>query len=233
MNQAEQALKALLDPMLRDQGFKPNSSNLGFRRRTSFGFHYLSLPVFAMQQGGPYVVNVGLGVRHDRVDEIVNQLGHVWGSANQRNTTTVYRGLEFFPFDASRDGPKTIDFERIELEAHSIASDVSAMLLADGFGFLHAYSDIHECSVGLNAPINVRTHQLCNNFPLRAYYGVVAAALAQPERLPSLIQSYTDFAQQEGAVEIMMYEVGKELSGIEAIAYRLEFLARTARSTVP
>lgn len=231
MNRAEQVLKALLEPALREHGFKPISSHLGFRRRASFGFHYLSFSGFAMAAGGPYVVNVGLGVRHNRVDEIVNQLGHIWGSANQKNTTTVYRGLELFPFDARRDGRKVIASERVEQDARSLASDVLAMLLADGLEFFSRYSDLQECSVGLNTPIEAHTHQLCNNFPLRAYYGVVAAALTQPERVPSLIQSYVDFALQGGAAEVMMYEVGKELSGVDAIARRLNFLAETAHAT--
>lgn len=177
------------------------------------------------------MVNVGLGVRHNRVDEIVNQLGHVWGSANQKNTTTVYRGLELFPFNARRDGRKMLASEQVEREARSMASDVLAMFAADGLDFFRHYSDLQECSVGLNAPIETRTHQLCNNFPLRAYYGIVAAALTQPERLPSLIQSYVEYALHSGAGETIMYEVGKELSGVDAIARRLEFLADTARAT--
>lgn len=228
MNQAEQALKALLEPMLREQGFNPVASHLGFRRRTDFGFHYLSFPSFAWGNGGPYVINVGLGVRHNRVDEIVNRLGHVWGKANQKVTTTVYRGLEFFPFDAQRDGRKTIAPDQLELGAQSVASDISAMLLADGYEFFRNYSDAHECSVGLNAPIEARTHPLHNNFPLRAYYGVAAAGLTQPERVPSLIESYTEFARRDGAVEILAYDVGKELSGVDAIASRLEFVAKAA-----
>ncbi|RYG17844.1 MAG: hypothetical protein EON96_05975 [Caulobacteraceae bacterium] len=121
--------------------------------------------------------------------------------------------------------------ERLEQDARSAATDVLEMLLSDGLEFFNRYSDLQECSVGLNAPIKARTHQLCNNFPLRAYYGVVAAALTQPERVPSLIQSYVDFALQSGAAEMMMYEVGKELSGVDAIALRLKFLSEIARAT--
>lgn len=227
MNKAEKALKALLEPLMSEHGFKPVSSHLGFRRRTDFGFQCLLFTGFAWRTGGPYVVNAGLGVRHDLVDEIVNQLGHIWGSAGQKNTTTVFRGLEFFPFNAQRDGRKVITSERLEMEALGVVSDVSAMLKGDGFGFLQTYSDILACSNGLNTPVQTRTHQLCNNFPLRAYYGIVTAALTQTERVPTLIQQYIDFAQESGWGEMMMYEVGKELSGIDAFAARLEFLAET------
>lgn len=231
MNQAEHALKALLEPMLREQGFKPQASHLGFKRRTSFGFHELSLPSFAMGKGGPYVVNVGLGVRHNQIDEIVNRLGHIWGEANQMNTTTVYRGLEYFPFDSQRDGRKVIASNRVDADARSVALDVSAMLLADGFEFFRRYSDLGECSVGLNAPIEARTHPLLNNFPLRAYYGVVAAALTQPERVPCLVQSYTEFVRRDAVPDNLVYEVGKQHSGIDAIAARLEFVAEAAMAS--
>ena len=228
MNQAETALKELLEPVLREHGFKPQSSGLSFKRRTSFGFHELSLPSFAWAAGGPYVVNVGLGVRHNRIDLVVNRLGHIWGEANQKNTTTVYRGLGFFPFNAGRDGEKTISSEHVSTDAASVASDVSLMLAADGLEFYDRYSELRECSLGLNSPIEVQTHPLLNRFPMRAYYGVAAAALAQPERVQSLIRSYTDFAVREGIPDEGVYEVGKELTGVDAIAARLEFVAQAA-----
>lgn len=229
MNQAEQTLKTLLEPMLREQGFKP-LSQLGFKRRTSFGFHYLSLPSFAMGKGGPYVVNVGLGVRHNQIDEIVNRLGHIWGEANQRNTTTVYRGLEHFPFDAARDGRKVIYLDRLAAEAQSVASCIQAMLLDDGFEFFRRYSEVYECSVGLNEPIEAQTHPLHNSFQVRAYYGVAAATLTQPERVSSLIREYADFARRSGVSNTPVFEVGKELSGADAVVARLEFVAEAARS---
>lgn len=228
MNQAEKALKALLEPVLREQGFKPQSSSLAFKRRTSFGFHELSLPSFAWAAGGPYVVNVGLGVRHNQVDLIVNRLGHIWGEANQKNTTTVYRGLGFFPFEAGRDGEKAISFERMSTDAASVASDISLMLAADGYGFYERYSDLRECSRSLNAPIETRTHPLLNRFPMRAYYGVAAAAMTQPERVQSLIRSYTDFVLRDGIPDDGVYEIGKELTGVDAIVARLEFIAQVA-----
>ncbi|RYG85814.1 MAG: hypothetical protein EON59_11405 [Alphaproteobacteria bacterium] len=228
MNQAEKALKALLEPTLREHGFKAQSASLTFKRRTVFGFHELSLPSFAWAAGGPYVVNVGLGVRHNRVDMVVNRLGHIWGESNQKNTTTVYRGLGFFPFEAGRDGEKTILTERMSIDAASVASDISLMLAADGYAFYERYSDLRECSLGLNDPIEARTHALSNRFPMRAYYGVAAAALAQPERVHSLIRSYTEFALRDGIPDDGVYEVGKELTGVDAIATRLEFVAQAA-----
>lgn len=232
MNQAEKELKALLDPTLRELGFKPQSSHLGFKRRTSFGFHELSLPSFAWAAGGPYVVNVGLAVRHHRVERIVNQLGHIWGEANQKNTTTVYRGLSLFPFEVERDGEKVISPEHFSADAASVASNVVRMLMTDGIRFFERYSNLEECSTGLNEPVEVRNHPLINRFPLRAYYGVAAAALVQQERVPSLIRSYIDFARRSSIPDDGVYEVGKELTGVDAIVARLEFVAQAAISTV-
>lgn len=230
MNQAEQTLSAILGPVLREHGFKRVASGLAFTRRTSFGFHYLSLPSFATGAGGPYVVNVGLGVRHGQIDDIVNRLGHIWGEANQKNTTTVYRGLEHFPFEPTRDGRKVIRSERLEADAHFVASDVLAMFQLDGLEFFRRYSDVYECSVGLNDPIEARTHSLCNNFQLRTCYGVAAAALTQPERVASLVRDYTDFARREGVSDTPVFDVGKELSGADALKMRLEYVAEASRS---
>lgn len=102
------------------------------------------------------------------------------------------------------------------------------MLLVDGFDFFRLYSNVYECAVGLNTPIESRNHPLSNSFTPRAYYGVVAAALAQPERVESLIQSYIDFARREGVRESIVFDVGKELSEIDALASRLEFVAEAA-----
>jgi hypothetical protein len=231
MNQAEKALKALLEPALREHGFRPQTSGLAFKRRTSFGFHLLSLHSFAWAAGGPYVVNVGLGVRHHRVDLIVNRLGHIWGEANQKNTTTVYRALKFFPFESGRDGEKNLSYDRLSTDAASVAADISLMLEADGYAFYERYSDLQECSLGLNAPIEAQTHPLFNGFPMRAYYGVAAAALAQPERVQSLIRSYTEFARHGGIPDNGVYDVGKELTGLDAIAARLEFVAQAAAAS--
>lgn len=225
MNRAENALKEQLEPMLREHGFKRQASGLAFKRRTAFGFHYLSIPSFAMGQGGPYVVNVGLGVRHNQIDNVVNRLGHIWGESNQKNTVTVYRGLEYFPFDSERDGRKVIGTDHVDSESNTVASNISAMLFADGFDFFRMYSDARECSRGLNEPIEATTHPLFNNFPKRAYYGVAAAALSEPERVQPLVQSYADYARTSNVVDNGVYDVGKELSGIDAIVARLEFVA--------
>jgi len=214
--------------MLEQRGFKLKKGlDVAFLKRERFGFLYLSLPSFPMPENGGYqVVNCGLGVRHNRVDDVVNQLGHIWGDANRKNTTTVYRGLQFFPFVAERDEKQVIHFPHVEEDAAVAAANLSAMLEGDGFGFFERYSSLEECAQGLNEPIETRTHPLCNGFPLRAYYGVAAAALTQPDRVPTLVQRYVEFIRSSGVVDPLMYDVAKDKTGSDAIIERLETVAR-------
>lgn len=218
-----------LKPLLEKHGFKFKSSNLTFKKKRDFGFLYLSFPSFPMPENGGYqVIETGLGVRHDRVDNIVNKLGHIWGDDNRKGTTTVYRGLEFFPFDSDRDGRKSVRFTHVEEDAEAAYASIEAMLLNDGFAFYDKYASILECSHGLNDPIDAMNHPLFNRFPMRAYYGVASAAIAEPKRVPDLVQSYADFVRQTSVVDSGVYDVAKDLSGIDAIVARLEAVAEVA-----
>lgn len=214
--------------MLEGRGFKLKKGlDLAFSKRERFGFVYLSLPSFPMPENGGYqVVNCGLGVRHNKVDDIVNQLGHIWGDANRKNTTTVYRGLQFFPFVADRDEKQIIRFPHVDEDAAVAAANIQGMLEGDGFGFFERYSSLEECAQGLNEPIETRTHPLCNGFPLRAYYGVAAAALTQPDRVPTLVERYVEFIRSSGVVDPLMYDVAKDKTGVDAMMERLETVAR-------
>jgi hypothetical protein len=178
------------------------------------------------ENGGYQVVKCGLGVRHDRVDDIVNQLGHIWGDANRKHTTTIYRGLEFFPFVATRDEKQIIRFTHVEGDAAIAAANIIAMLEDDGFAFFDRYSSLEECARGLNEPIETITHPLCNSFPGRAYYGVAAAALTEPDRVIELVEAYVKFMHTSGAVDPKMYDVAKDKTGVEAMRERLETVAR-------
>lgn len=228
MNRAVKSLVDQLLPLMESRGFKlKKGADVAFVKRERFGFLYLSLPSFPMPEDGGYqVVKCGLGVRHDRVDDIVNQLGHIWGDANRKNTTTIYRGLEFFPFVAARDEKQVIRFSHVDEDAVVAAENIRAMLDEDGFAFFDRYSSLEECAQGLNDPIEARTHPLCNGFPLRAYYGVAAAALTQPDRVAGLVRDYVEFIRSSGVVDPLMYDVGKDQTGIDAIVERLETITR-------
>lgn len=228
MNRAIKALAELIFPTLEVQGFKIKKGlDVAFVKRQPMGFLYLSFPSFSMPENGGYqVVNCGLGVRHDQVDDIVNQLGHIWGDDNRQNTTTVYRGLKFFPFVAGRDQQHIIRFPNVEKDVAVAAMNIIAMLESDGFAFFDRYSSLAECVEGLNDPIETLTHPLCNAFPLRAYYGVAAAALIEPDYVPNLVREYVDYIHNCGAVDPLMYDVARDNTGIDAMIERLEMVAR-------
>ena len=228
LNRAIKSLVERILPVLEERGFKlKKGADPVFIRRERFGFLYLAFPSFPMPENGGYqVVRCGLGVRHDRVDDIVNQLGHIWGDANRRNTTTVYRGLEFFPFVTTRDEKQIIRFLHIEEDADVAAANIIAMLKEDGFAFFERYSSLEECTKGLNDPIEAITHPLFNRFPSRAYYGVAAAALTEPDRVQNLLQRYVEFMHSSGVVDQLMYDIAKDKTGIDAMVERLETVAR-------
>lgn len=229
MNRAVKALVDLISPTMENRGFKLKKSvdSAYFIKREKFGFLDFSLPSFPMPENGGYqVIHPGLGVRHNRVDDIVNQLGHIWGDANRKNTTTVYRGLEFFPFATGRDEKQIIRFPYFDEDAALAAENIGAMLDEDGFAFFARYSSIEECAQGLNDPIATRTHPLCNGMPGRAYYGVAAAALTQPDHVANLVRDYAEFIRSSGVVDNGVYDVGKDKTGIDAIVERLETVAR-------
>lgn len=228
MNRAVKSLVDRILPTLEGRGFKlKKGPDVFFLKLEKFGFLYFSFATFPMPENGGYqVVKYGLGVRHDRVDDIVNQLGHIWGDGNRKNTTTVYRGLEFFPFVAARDEKQIIRFPHVEEDADVAAANIIAMLEKDGFAFFEHYSSLEECARGLNDPIETITHPLFNRFPSRAYYGVVAAALTEPDCVPKLVQEYVEFMRSSGAVDQLMYDVGKDKTGVDAVMERLETVAR-------
>jgi hypothetical protein len=230
LNRASQLLADALASFLEQRGFKFRKALDAFVKRERFGFSKLSLPSFSMggNSDGWYEINIGLAVRHDAVDRVVNTLGHIWGEANQKGTSTVYRGLQFFPF-AGHPGSFQIASNAVDRDVKKAKAEIEAMLSAGGFKFFEEYSSVLRCSIGLNDPIETRTHPLCNSFPLRAYYGVAAAGLSQPERVPELIRKYAEFAEAEGMVDSAVYDVGRELTGLEAINVRFHAVASRAK----
>lgn len=238
MNRAEKALMDRIGPTITKHGFRFNASNLTFKKRLPSGFLLLSFPSFTMgDSAGFQVIETGLGVRHDRVDDVVNMLGHIWGEENRKQTTTVFRGLEFFPFVADRDGRKTIRLTHVDHDVAGAGAELERMFLTDGLEFFEKYSSLAACSQGLNEPIESMTHPLFNHFPVRAYYGIACAALSEPDRIPALLSAYIDYVKRNEIAVDLVYDVGKDLSGSAAIIARLEAVAELAMArraeTVP
>jgi hypothetical protein len=167
-----------------------------FIRKECYGFSCLvwtSVPVSS--SGRSLELTPVLGVRHDVVENLVNRLGLIYGDDNKKYTTTVDRGLGFFPFTEGIEYRQHIRLDAIDDDVGRVAANVTSMLDEHGDQFFQRYSSLLECSRGLNDVINVNTHPLCNNFPLRAYYGVAAAFFSENDRVPELVDGYLDFAR--------------------------------------
>lgn len=231
MNSAAKSLNQALLPHLQSRGFKAKTGFDGIvhRRKQNFGFVELTIAFFHMQiDGGHTFFNPVLSVRHDRVENVVNQLGHIWGDANQKNTSTVSRGLQFFPFDIERDCPQIIRDSDRDGDTAIALKNILSMLDEHGFAFFDRYSSLDECAVDLNDPIGKETHPLCNLMPLRAYYGTAAAALSGSVSVAGLLQQYVDYIRDRGLVDPLRYTSGKDESGIAHIERRLNKVAALA-----
>lgn len=195
MNNAEKNLVERLKPGLAIAGFNWLKSRAMFVRKEPYGFSSLSWTSHSTSdEGGRLELAPVLGVRHNSVEDLVNQLGLIYGDDNKRFTTTVTRGLGLFPFSESNDNKQYIRLASIDADIEHAASAITAMLNSDGEDFFNRYSSLLECSRGLNNPLESKVHPLCNNFPRRAYYGVAAAIFAENDRVPELVSQYLHFA---------------------------------------
>lgn len=221
MNNAEKVLVEQLTPTMAVRGFKWLKARELFVRKAPYGFCSFSWASYPTSSDGGRIELVPLlGVRHDVVENLVNELGLIYGDANRKYTMTVDRGLGFFPFKEDKDYKQYIRLASVNIDVETIVSSIASMLDEEGKAFFEKYSSLLECSRGLNHPIETETHPLCNNFPLRAYYGVASAFLAEKERVPELVRQYMGFAK---AVQPNHYD---------QIAKRLDHLVSIAQSKV-
>lgn len=219
MNSAEKALVEQLVPALTGAGFKWLKAREMFVRKEPHGFSSFAWASYPTNDDGGRLELVPLlGVRHDIVENTVNELGLVYGEANQKFTATVDRGLGFFPFDEGKDYKQYIRLTSADTDIQNAASSISSMLSHEGKSYFEKYSSLLECSQGLNDPIESKTHPLCNNFQRRVYCGVAAAFFAENDRVPELIRQYLEFAKSA------------QPNQHEQIANRLDKLISVARS---
>lgn len=196
MNGAEKSLVKTLRPMLLATGFEWVRSREYFIRRTPYGFCSLLWTSYPTLEGGEgYVLGPIIGVRHDAVEDLVNRLGLIYGDDNKRYTKTVSRVLKFFPINKNRPYIQKIRRSSIEEDAKRVADNFFEIVTQEGEQFFEKYSSLLECSKGLNTPIEVASHPLFNNFPLRAYRGIAAASFCERDRVPTLVQDYLKYAK--------------------------------------
>lgn len=197
MNNAEQKLVDELKPVFLSAGFKWLKARQMFVRKQDFGFFSVSWASYSTHEnGGQLVLTPLLGVRHDIVEDVVNELGLIYGDDNKKYTMTVDRGLGFFPFNNQKDYKQYIRPAFVDGDVQVAARNIASIFDEDGQEFFSRYASLLECSRGLNDPIDSISHQLCNNFPRRAYSGVASAFFAESYRVPQLLNQYLKFAER-------------------------------------
>lgn len=196
MTETELDLVRLLRPRLVEHGFRWVARRHAFIRKEPHGFVGLIWSAWpTSKDGGCLEISPLLQVRHDKVDDIVNQLDLIYGEDNKRYTATVSCPLGFFPIRAGKNYEQYIRDNAIDVDTEVVCWNLVDLVENEGAEFFRRYGSLLECSLGLNDPIESNSHPLFNNFPLRAYYGITAASFAQPERVPSLAKEYREFAK--------------------------------------
>jgi hypothetical protein len=217
MNSAEKLLVDRLTSAFSSRTFRWLRVREMFLRKETYGFSCLLWTSAPVNRGGNSLeLTPVLGVRHDVVDNLVNRLGLIYGEDNRKYTTTVARGLGFFPFTEGVEYRQYIRLDAMDDDVGRVTASVITMLDEHGDQFYQRYSSLLDCSRGLNDRINVSTHPLCNNFPRRAYYGVAAALFSESDRVPELVSQYLDFAKISTPKQYD--EVAKRLDQILSIA---------------
>lgn len=196
MYQAEKIIVQKLKPLLKKTDFKWNAKREKYFRKTKYGFDdFFWVADETSEKGGALLLTPFFQVRHNKVDDIVNQLGLIYGEEGRKFTTTVSRGLGYFPIDKNKDYVQRIRLGVNELDMERAVQKFASLVNQEGEEFYEKYSSLLNCSKGLNEPIESMSHPLCNNFPLRAYYGVVTAYFSEKERVPDLLAQYTQYAE--------------------------------------
>jgi len=196
MTSPEKILVKQLSPTMLALGFKWVRGREKYIRKETYGFSSLSWASYPTPtDGGRLELIPILGVRHDAVENLVNQLGLIYDDEGKRYTTTVSRGLGYFPFQAGKDYTQYIRMASIETDVMRVATNLADIVAGEGKAFYERYSSLLECSQGLNIPIASRPHPLCNNFPKRAYYGIVVAWFAEIDRVPQLVNQYLNYSK--------------------------------------
>lgn len=213
MYKTESMVVDSLKPLLKSKGFMWSKSREMFIRKTPWGFHSLVWSCYETDSAGTLELSLMIGVRHNNVEDMVNQLGLIYGKESQKYTTTVRRSLEFFPFEGV-EGAHRIRRASVESDTTDFVNTVVKLVDGVGDDFYHVYSTVRECSRGLNSPVDAISHQLCNDFEARMYYGLACALLTEPERVKELAKKYIEFAtvSEMDHVQIMTDKVSLLMS---------------------
>jgi hypothetical protein len=118
------------------------------------------------------------GVRHDVVEDVVNQLGLVYGADNQRATATVDRALVYFPLRVGQSYSIFLPDQASEAELQAAAALVSDWFKHDLDPFFNQYASLAECAQGLSRDPTAASHALYNNYEPRMYRAIASSCLS-------------------------------------------------------
>ncbi|QBH01545.1 hypothetical protein [Xanthomonas oryzae] len=139
MNNVENSLVGELTPFFAAEGFKWVKSRANFVRKEPHGFSSFSWASYQVgDEGGRIELVPLLAVRHDLVEDVVNELGLVYGDSNKRFTATVDRGLGFFPFKSGEDEKQYIRIASFELDIEKVVTNIVSMVNSHGRIFLRS-----------------------------------------------------------------------------------------------
>ena len=216
MNNAEKLLVEKLKPLLSPLGFKWVRARDIYIRQEEYGFSSFCWASHSTQEeGGRLEITPVLGVRHHVMEDVVNQLGLVYGDENKRYTATVEQGLGYFPLQAGKTYTQYVRLASFEFDVMQSATALAGILGEEGSEFFERYSSLLACSQGLNNQIESKSHPLCNNFPRRAYYGIATAWFAEKERVPDLTDRYLRFAKE--ALPSQYEQIEKKVSQLISV----------------
>ncbi len=199
MKQPDRTLFEVLDPFMTAHGFKFIKSRGSYFRKHSSGFDYFSWRSYPLETGekwaaGYYEGHYGIGIRSDAIEELTREVMPLYGEDNQRYAFTVYRAVGrdggYFAFNPSRDRELYLRFDHLEADVAETVGRIEAMLEADGWAWYARYAGPAALSQGVNNPIEGRLHPLVNNYEQRPLVGVAAACVAEPKRVPELIDQW-------------------------------------------
>jgi len=129
----------------------------------------------------------------------------IYGEGNKKNAFSFYRATgQYYPFDPVRDAPLKLSFDNLKEDCIPAAERMKRMLIEDGFDWYKRYSDLRNLSQDLNRDLPTRqpndqsVHSIINNANKIPTKAVAAACLAEPERIPQLIENYMDYMWQWG-----------------------------------
>ncbi|GAB2615438.1 hypothetical protein [Novilysobacter erysipheiresistens] len=173
-------------------GFRYIRKRNAFVRKEPHGFSqflWATYPTVVGDATGQHYSLI-VGVRHDIVEDAVNQLGLIYGSDNQSATTTVDTPLEKFPLSAERQYSYFLPNSANEHDISAAASSIATSVENDLSGFYTRYASLQECAAGLNSKPTDRSHHLYNNLEPRMYRAIASAHLGRLPGFDSLLEQW-------------------------------------------